>query len=142
MTAAETTIESTGGESADRANPARSKETGKSRLRGWLFTALFLVVAAAAGAAATQWYLVSSKFVSTDNAYVGVSSALVTPLTSGAVWSVPVHDTQVVKSGDVLLTIDSEDARLAVAQADAAYGLAVRRVHGYTAALAARQAGL
>jgi membrane fusion protein (multidrug efflux system) len=140
MTAAETTIESTGGESADRANPARSKETGKSRLRGWLFTALFLVVAAAAGAAATQWYLVSSKFVSTDNAYVGVSSALVTPLTSGAVWSVPVHDTQVVKSGDVLLTIDSEDARLAVAQADAAYGLALRKVRGYFASLAARQA--
>ena len=45
-----------------------------------------------------------------------------------------------VKSGDVLLTIDPEDARLAVAQADAAYGLALRRVQGYFASLAARQA--
>jgi membrane fusion protein (multidrug efflux system) len=140
MTSAETTNEYKGDESADRPNPAQPKEAGRSRLRGWLFTALFIVVAAAAGAAAARWYLISSKYVSTDNAYVGVSSALVTPLTSGAVWSVPVHDTQMVKSGDVLLTIDSEDARLAVAQADAAYGLALRKVRGYFASLAARQA--
>ena len=140
MTSAETTIESMGDASTDRPLPAQAKEARKSRLRGWLFALLFLVVAVAAGAAAAQWYLVSSKFVSTDNAYVGVSSALVTPLTSGAVWSVPVHDTQMVKSGDVLLTIDPEDARLAVAQADAAYGLALRKVRGYFAGLAARQA--
>jgi membrane fusion protein (multidrug efflux system) len=138
MTSAATTIESQGDEAAARAKPAEPKETSKSWLRGWLFTALFVVVAAAAA----RWYLISSKYVSTDNAYVGVSSAAVTPLTSGAVASVPVHDTQMVKQGDVLVTIDPEDARLAIAQADAAYGLAVRRVHGYTAALAARQAGL
>jgi membrane fusion protein (multidrug efflux system) len=140
MTSAETTIESMGGESSDRAIPSRTKEARKSRLRGWLFTLLFLVVAVAAGAAAARWYLISSKYVTTDNAYVAVSPALVTPLTSGAVWSVPVHDTQMVKSGDVLLTIDSQDARLAVAQADAAYGLALRKVRGYFASLAARQA--
>ena len=140
MTAAETAIESMGDASTDRPLAIQAKEARKSRLRRWLFALLFLVVAAAAGAAATQWYLVSSKFVATDNAYVGVSSALVTPLTSGAVWSVPVHDTQMVKQGDTLLTIDPQDAKLAVAQAEAAYGLAVRRVQGYFAALAARQA--
>jgi len=140
MTSAATTIESKGDEAADRPKPAQSKEARKSRLRGWLFTALFVVVAAAAGAAAARWYLISSKFVTTDNAYVGVSSALVTPLTSGAASSVPVHDTQLVRQGDALLTIDPQDARLALAQADAAYGLAVRRVQGYFASLAARQA--
>jgi membrane fusion protein (multidrug efflux system) len=140
MTSAETTIESKGDEAADRPKPAQSKEARKSRLRGWLFTALFVVVAAAAGAAAARWYLISSKYVTTDNAYVGVSSALVTPLTSGAASSVPVHDTQLVRQGDALLTIDPQDARLALAQADAAYGLAVRRVQGYFASLAARQA--
>jgi membrane fusion protein (multidrug efflux system) len=140
MTSADTTIESIGDASTDRPLPVQPKEARKSRLRGWLFSLLFLVVAAAAGAAAAQWYLVSSKFVSTDNAYVAVSSALVTPLTSGAAVSVPVHDTQMVKSGDTLLTIDPQDARLAVAQADAAYGLALRKVRGYFASLAARQA--
>jgi membrane fusion protein (multidrug efflux system) len=140
MTSAETTIESKGDEAADRLKAAPPIEKRKRRLRGWLFTALFLVVAAAAGAAAARWYFVSSKFVSTDNAYVGVSSAVVTPLTSGAVSGVPVHDTQTVKQGDVLATIDPQDAKLAVAQADAAFGLAVRRVQGYFANLAARQA--
>ena len=64
MTAAETTIESMGDASTDRPTPDRAKEARKSRLRGWLFAALFLVVAAAAGAAATRWYLVSSKYAS------------------------------------------------------------------------------
>jgi membrane fusion protein (multidrug efflux system) len=140
MTSAETTIESKSDESADRPNPVQPKDARRSRLRGWLFTALLVVVAAAAGAAAARWYFVSSKYVSTDNAYVGVSSAVVTPLTSGAAASVPVHDTQTVKQGDVLVTIDPQDAKLAVAQADAAYGLAVRRVQGYFASLAARDA--
>jgi len=140
MSSAETIIEAKGDQSTDRPIPPPAKEARKSRLRGLLFGALFLVVAAAAGAAAARWYLVSSKYVSTDNAYVGVSSAVVTPLTSGAVASVQVHDTQTVKQGDVLVTIDSEDARLAVAQAEAAYGLTARRVQGYFASLAARQA--
>ncbi len=140
MTSAATTIESKGDEAADRPKPDESKEARKRRMRGWLFTALFVVVAAVAGAAAARWYLISSKYVTTDNAYVGVSSALVTPLTSGAALSVPVHDTQLVKQGDALLTIDPQDARLALAQADAAYGLAMRRVQGYFASLAARQA--
>jgi membrane fusion protein, multidrug efflux system len=140
MTSADTTIASKADESAVRPKPDESREARQRRRRGWLFTALFVVVAAAAGAAAARWYLISSNYVTTDNAYVAVSSALVTPLTSGAVWSVPVHDTQMVKSGDVLLTIDSEDAKLAVAQADAAYGLALRKVRGYFASLAARQA--
>jgi membrane fusion protein (multidrug efflux system) len=140
MTSADTTIESKADESAVRPKPDESKEARKRRLRGWLFTALFVVVAVAAGAAAARWYFVSSKYVSTDNAYVGVSSAVVTPLTSGAVSSVPVHDTQMVKQGDALLTIDPQDAKLALAQADAAYGLAARRVQGYFASLAARQA--
>ena len=140
MTSAETTIESIGDASTDRPFPVQPKEARKGRLRGWLFALLFLVVAVAAGAAAARWYLISSKFVSTDNAYVGVSSALVTPLTSGAAVSVAVHDTQMVKSGDALLTIDPQDAKLAVAQAEAAYGLALRRVRGYFAGLAARQA--
>ncbi len=140
MTSADTTIASKADEAADRPSPAQPKEARMNRLRGWLFTALFVVVAAAAGAAAARWYLISSKYVTTDNAYVGVSSALVTPLTSGAALSVPVHDTQLVKQGDALLTIDPQDARLALAQADAAYGLAMRRVQGYFASLAARQA--
>jgi membrane fusion protein (multidrug efflux system) len=64
----------------------------------------------------------------------------VTPLTSGAALSVPVHDTQMVKRGDVLLVIDPQDAKLLVAQADAAYGMTIRKVQTYFAAVALRRA--
>jgi membrane fusion protein (multidrug efflux system) len=64
----------------------------------------------------------------------------VTPLTSGAALSVPVHDTQMVKRGDVLVVIDPQDAKLLYAQADAAYGMTIRKVQTYFAAVAVRRA--
>ncbi len=48
MTSAATIIESKSDEAADRPKPVDAKEARKSRLRGRLFTALFIVVAAAA----------------------------------------------------------------------------------------------
>jgi membrane fusion protein (multidrug efflux system) len=112
----------------------------KKQLRQRLFVVLFSVVAVVAVVAAAWWYFVSSNYASTDNAYVNVSSAEVTPLTSGAALSVPVHDTQMVKRGDVLLVIDPQDAKLLLAQADAAYGMTIRKVQTYFAAVAVRQA--
>lgn len=116
------------------------EEDRKKQRRQRLFTLLFAVIAVVAVVAGAWWYFVSSKYATTDNAYVNVSSAQVTPLTSGAALSVPVHDAQMVKRGDVLLVIDPEDAKLLLAQADAAYGLTVRKVETYFAAVEARQA--
>ena len=112
----------------------------KKQLRQRLFVVLFSVIVVVAVVAGAWWFFVSSNYVTTDNAYVNVSSAEVTPLTSGAALSVPVHDTQMVKRGDVLLVIDPEDAKLILAQADAAYGLTVRKVETYFAAVEARRA--
>lgn len=94
------------------------------------------------------WYgLVASHYVSTDNAYVGTDTAQVNALVAGPIASVQVSETQAVKAGDVLLTIDDADARINVAQAQAALALAQRRVAGYYASdqalagqLGARQA--
>lgn len=47
--------------------------------------------------------------------------------------SQPVTDTQTVKAGDVLVRIDPTDAKLALAQAEAEYQRAIRRVKGYVA---------
>jgi len=99
----------------------------KKQLRQRLFVVLFSVIVVVAVVAGAWWFFVSSNYASTDNAYVNVSSAEVTPLTSGAALSVPVHDTQMVKRGDVLLVIDPQDAKLLLAQADAAYGLTCAR---------------
>jgi membrane fusion protein (multidrug efflux system) len=71
--------------------------------------------------------------VSTDNAYVGAESAEVTPLVSGPVAKVLVVETQTVKAGEPLVVLDDSDARIAVAQAQAALGEAERRVQGYFA---------
>ena len=79
------------------------------------------------------WLLVLSHHVSTDDAYVDADVAQVTPLISAPVASVPVQETQTVKKGQVLVTLDPSDARLEVASAEAALGSAERRVRGYLA---------
>ncbi|MEN9474454.1 MAG: hypothetical protein RIS48_1174 [Pseudomonadota bacterium] len=84
-------------------------------------------------AATTYWTLYASHFVSTDNAYAAVEVAQVTPAIGGTIAEVKVKDTQAVKQGDVLVTIDPTDAQLALAQAEAELGRAVRRVRAYVA---------
>ena len=75
----------------------------------------------------------ASRYVSTDNAYTGAETAQVTPAVGGIVREVRVTDTQAVKQGDVLIVLDNVDATLALEQAEAELGRAVRRVRGYVA---------
>jgi membrane fusion protein (multidrug efflux system) len=105
----------------------------RKRQRGRMFALLGGVIAAGAIGYGAYHLLVSSKYVATDNAYAGASVALITPQVGGSILSVPVHETQVVKAGDVLMTIDPIDARLALAQAAAEYRRAQSRVRGYFA---------
>src|SRR5574343_834746 len=79
------------------------------------------------------WGLYGSRYVSTDNAYTATEIAQVTPSVDGTVAEVKVTDTQAVHQGDVLVVIDPTDARLALAQAEAELGRALRRVRGYVA---------
>ena len=101
--------------------------------RNKLFVALAAVVGTVAAASAAYWFLYASHFVSTDNAYAAVEIAQVTPSIGGTISEVRVTDTQSVKQGDVLVVIDPTDATLALAQAEADLGSAVRRVRGYVA---------
>ena len=71
--------------------------------------------------------------VTTDNAYVGADIAQVTPLVAGHVARVLVSDAQTVTAGQPLVVLDQTDARLALAEAEAAYDQARRRVTGYVA---------
>jgi len=75
----------------------------------------------------------SGKTVQTDNAYVGADVAQVTPLISGPVSKVLVRETDAVRAGQPLIVLDDADAKIAVAQAQAALGQAVRKVQGYGA---------
>lgn len=98
-----------------------------------LFTIFAGVVAVAAIGYGTYWYFIGSRYVSTDNAYTAVEISQVTPAVNGIVSEVKVVDTQYVHQGDVLVVIDSRDATLALAQAEADLGRAERRVQSYFA---------
>lgn len=110
--------------------PANAAGNAKRRQ---LLTYVGIGVAAAAIAYGAYYGLVASHYVSTDNAYVGTDTAQVNALVSGPVATIAVAETQYVKAGDVLLTIDDSDARIAVEQAQAALALAQRHVQGYYA---------
>ncbi|WP_093375264.1 HlyD family efflux transporter periplasmic adaptor subunit [Variovorax sp. OV329] len=114
---------------------AAAREAGPRNgpLRKRLFIAMGVAVAAGAVGYGAYAAIYASRFVSTDNAYVGAETAQVTAAIGGIVQGVRVTDTGHVRRGEVLLTLDDTDARLALAQAEAELGRAVRRVRGYVA---------
>jgi len=105
----------------------------KEQRRKKMLAGLAGAVGVAAAGSVAYWFLYASHFVSTDNAYAGVEIAQVTPAVGGTVSEVLVNDTQAVKKGDILVKIDQTDAKLALAQAEADLGRAIRRVKGFVA---------
>jgi membrane fusion protein (multidrug efflux system) len=105
----------------------------KKALRKKLFAGLLAGVTLCGAGYYAYDALIGSRYVTTDNAYVGAESAHVTPLIGGPVKDVRVSDTDTVKKGDILVVLDDTDARLTLAQAGAALGQAERRVRGYFA---------
>ena len=76
------------------------------------------VLASGAAYASYQVY-VGSRFESTDDAYTAADTAIVTSQVDGLVAEVRVVDSQPVKKGEVIVTLDPTDASLALAQAEA-----------------------
>jgi membrane fusion protein (multidrug efflux system) len=102
--------------------------TRRKNLRRRLFIAFGALLAVLALAFGGWWYLDARNYVSTDDAYVGADSAEITPQINGTVSGVTVTDTQHVKRGQVLVTIDPADTQLAYEQAQSNYAQAVRQV--------------
>lgn len=113
------------------AEEATAKQNSAKRKK--LFGIFAGVIAVAAIGYGSYWHFVASRYVDTDNAYTGAEISQVTPAVNGIVSAVNVVDTQYVKQGDVLVEIDSRDAKLALAQAEADLSRAERRVQGYFA---------
>ena len=83
---------------------------------------LSVVLAAALGYAGKFGYdyFVEGRFlVSTDDAYVGASTAIIAAKAGGHLLQVPVVDNQVVHQGDLLALIDGGDYQIAVDSAQA-----------------------
>jgi membrane fusion protein (multidrug efflux system) len=87
-------------------------------------TALFVVAGLAYGA---YYLLVLSKRVETDNAYVGGNLVNVSSQVSGSVVEIRADETQLVQAGTEIIRLDPSDAQVALAQAEARLGTAVRQ---------------
>ena len=82
-----------------------------------------------AGAAYGAYYFTYGQYhESTDDAYVNGNLVQLTPQVTGTVNAVDTDDTQIVKVGDPVVTLDPADSRIALLNAEAALGQAVRQV--------------
>jgi membrane fusion protein, multidrug efflux system len=96
-----------------------------------------IVVGIIAGVA---WYLNGRHYESTDDAFIDGRPVLVSPQVTGSITSVNVTDNQIVKSGDLLATIDPRNYKAAVDQADAQIRQAEATLKNLDAQIAAQRA--
>jgi membrane fusion protein (multidrug efflux system) len=82
------------------------------------------------------------RYQGTDNAYIQAHMVSIGPEISGRVVGVPVHENEPVKQGDVLLQIDPEPLKIAVAGAEANLESARNNITAQKAAYRQRQADL
>jgi membrane fusion protein (multidrug efflux system) len=99
-------------------NPARKRA----------LLAIAIVVLVAAVVYGIYWFLYLNHFQDTDDAYVQGNIVQVTPQIAGTVVQVRVQDTDKVQTGDLLIALDPEDARVALDQAEATLAQTVREV--------------
>ena len=108
---------------------AAKKRTWRKRLA----IGLVLTTAKIALGYGVYWWVESSHYAVTDNAYVGAQVATINSQIGGTLLNVSADDTQKVRKGDVLAVIDPSDARLALARAQADYQRTLQRVAQYYA---------
>jgi membrane fusion protein (multidrug efflux system) len=80
---------------------------------------LMLLIPAIATVVGLYFYLVSGRYVSTDNAYIAAQKVLITPEVSGKIVRIAVVEGQQLLPGEELFSIDPEPYRLAALEAEA-----------------------
>nr|WP_315261209.1 efflux RND transporter periplasmic adaptor subunit [uncultured Duganella sp.] len=114
--------------------------------RKTLLAGITLAFIAAGIAYAAYYQIVLSKVQETDNAYVGGNLVNLSSQVTGNVTEIRADETQMVQAGAPLIQLDAADADIALQQADARLGAAVRQqrqryadVAQYDAAIAQRK---
>ncbi|AJZ90894.1 Multidrug resistance protein A [Beauveria bassiana D1-5] len=102
--------------------PANKKGKRKSALI--LLTLLFVIIAVAYG---IYWFLVLRHFEETDDAYVAGNQVQIMAQVSGSVTKVWADNTDFVKQGDVLVSLDRADAEQAFEKAKTQLASSVRQ---------------
>jgi len=107
------------------------------RIRRLLLMVALPIVLVVAG----LWYWVhSSRFQDTDNAYVVADQVSVAPQVAGRVLSVPVAQNQAVTEGQLLLSIDPQPFQIALDQANANLETVRNQIQSQQAALKGAEA--
>ncbi|MGA2549296.1 MAG: HlyD family efflux transporter periplasmic adaptor subunit [Burkholderiaceae bacterium] len=107
----------------ETAPPATSKPK-RNRILGVMAAVVIL-----AGLGYAVWYfLVGLHYESTDDAYVAGNVVQITPEISGTVVSIKADDTDTVKAGQPVVLLNQADGQVALDQAEAQLGQAVREV--------------
>jgi len=96
--------------------------------RDFLLRLVFAGVALGVLVALFRWLTFDRNWVTTDNAFITGNILPVNADATGVVAAVLAEETQLVKKGDVLVRLDGQRARAALAQAEADLGRAVRTV--------------
>ena len=113
-----------------KTQPSSASTVSPNRTRRLGLLALGAVVVLSGLGYAGYWFLDGRYFESTDDAYVNGDVVQVTSEVPGTVLALNVDDTQTVKAGQSLLSLDPADARIAEANAEADLARAVRQVRG------------
>ena len=116
--------------------------------RKWIVRLVILFITLAISYS-VYWYLTSRHYEYTDDAYVAANMVQITPQVAGTVVSVAVNETDFVRAGEVLITLDSTNQEVALEEANAKLAQTVREVraiyiatHGLTATVAQHRAEL
>ena len=91
---------------------------------------------------ATYWAVHLRHLESTDDAYVGGNVVQITPQIPGTVVAITADDTTFVKAGQPLVQLDRADSEVALEQAEAQLGRAVREVRSLFATSGRLQANV
>jgi membrane fusion protein, multidrug efflux system len=112
------------GEKATTAKPAGQDgspgaDAPKKKRRSPVLPILAVALIGAGGWYGYNWWTDGRFLVSTDDAYISGDIAVISPKVSGYVEKVNVVENQTVKAGDLLVTLDQGDYRIALEQAEA-----------------------
>ncbi|HHQ6553161.1 TPA: multidrug efflux MFS transporter periplasmic adaptor subunit EmrA [Serratia fonticola] len=115
--------------SASAETQTPQQPAGKKRQRKFwllLLTFIFVIIGMAY---LVYWFLVLRHHQETDDAYVAGNQVQIMAQVSGSVNSVTFDNTDFVRKGDVLLTLDPTDAEQAFERAKTALANSVRQTH-------------
>ena len=124
---------------ANNTAPAQGQASPKRKKILLTLGSIFVLAAIGYGA---YWALVARYAEDTDNAYVQGNVVQVTPQVGGTVSRIYVQDTDHVKAGQPLVSLDTADTQVALDQAEAQLAQTVREVRTLYASQAQASANL